>query len=177
MRYRREDGCRAWLSYAMLPLSKIESLLADEGSAEAVYDRFLTTNGQSLSPYANDQQLAVLRDAARQDAMPRMMLTMQQHSMGVIAWTDDTYPDAFHCLEDPPAFLFYQGDLTILRGKCISVVGSRSVSPSVLEATQKITRALSERGVVIVSGLAMGVDAAAHRGCLDGGSPTAAVLG
>lgn len=61
-------------------------------------------------------------------------------------------------------------------GKCVSVVGSRKASPQGVEVTQKICRELSQAGVTIVSGFAMGIDTAAHEGCLEGGSPTAAVL-
>ena len=108
--------------------------------------------------------------------MHDMMVTMRKLNAGVVAISDAEYPDALRHIPDPPAILFYRGQLDCLMGKCVAVVGSRSPPPRGEMATQSICRELSERGVTIVSGLAMGVDAAAHRGCLEGGSPTAAVM-
>ena len=78
---------------------------------------------------------------------------------------------------DPPALLFYRGNLDCLIGKCIAIVGTRKAAPNTLEATRKIACDLSNAGVTVISGLAMGIDTAAHLGCLDGASPTAALLG
>ena len=61
-------------------------------------------------------------------------------------------------------------------GKCIGIVGTRKAAPNTLEATQKIACELSNAGVTIVSGFAMGIDTAAHTGCLEGRSPTAALM-
>lgn len=176
MRYRREDGCRAWLIYGQLQPETLVNVLDEFGSAEAIYDRFLKDGGACLKPYVQEQLFEMLTAQSKPDAMHRMMVTMAKLGAGVVAISDYRYPDALRDLPDPPGLLFYQGDLDCLMGKCITMVGSRSASPASLAATEQIARELSRSGATVVSGLAPGIDTASHEGCLAGGSPTCAVL-
>ncbi len=177
MRYTREDGCRAWLTYGLFRADALHDLLEEYGSAEAIYDRFVRSGGAFLKDRAGENGVIKLEEQAGRDKMHEMLLTMQRLDMGIIAESDPGYPDSLRNMQSPPALLFYRGDLDCLMGKCIAVVGSRKASPQGIEVTKKICRELSASGVTIISGMAMGIDAAAHEGCLDGGSPTAAVLG
>lgn len=176
MRYTREDGCRAWLTYAQATSDVFLSILDTFGSAEAVYDQFQKDHGRCLKPYLPLAQIDLLREQADSDAMHRMMLTMQRLDMGIMGMDSSLYPAALHHLTDPPALLFYRGDPDCLMGKCIGMIGTRKAAPNTLEATQKIACDLSNAGVTIISGLAMGIDTAAHTGCLEGRSPTVALL-
>lgn len=177
MRYTREDGCRAWLTYGMFHADALHELLEEYGSAEAIYDRFTKSGGSFLKERAGEFGLTKLTEQAERGKMHEMLLTMKRLDMGIIAFGDANYPDSLRSMQSPPALLFYRGNLDCLMGKCIAVVGSRNASPQGIDVTHKICRELSASGVTIISGLAMGIDAAAHEGCLDGGSPTAAVLG
>ena len=177
MRYTREDGCRAWLTHAQVLSPVLHRILEDFGSAEKVYDQFMMDHGKCLQPYMAPAEIDFLREKAQPDAMHDMMVTMQKHNMGIIGMDDPGYPDTLRMIHDPPALLFYRGNLDCLMGKCIAIVGTRKAAPNTLEATRKIACELSNAGVTIVSGLAMGIDTAAHLGCLDGTSPTAALLG
>ena len=80
-----------------------------------------------------------------------------------------------HC--DPPPVLWTRGELADLARPAVAVVGSRAATPYALEVAQRLGEELAARDVVVVSGLARGVDSAAHRGSLAGGGPTVAVLG
>ena len=177
MRYQREDGCRAWLTYGQLKPEALAGLLAEMGGAEAVYDRFMRDGSGFLAPYATLQQRELLRDHASPEAMHEMMLVMRRLNLGILSMEDYSYPDALRAIADPPPLLFYQGNPDCLMGRCVAMVGSRRASPNILAVTRSIACELSRSGVTIVSGLAMGIDTAAHQGCLEGGSPTAAVLG
>lgn len=177
MRYSREDACRAWLTYGMFRADTLHELLDEYGSAEAIYDRFVSSGGTFLKQRAGEFSLTQLTEQAERDKMHEMLLTMQRLEMQIVAFDDPNYPASLRNMQSPPALLFYRGNLDCLMGKCIAVVGSRKASPQGLDVTRKICRELSSAGVTIISGLAMGIDAAAHEGCLDGGSPTAAVLG
>lgn len=87
------------------------------------------------------------------------------------------YPAALEDLTDPPAVLFAVGDLSLLDAEPkVAVVGARRPSPYGLEMSYELGRGLGAAGVVVVSGLALGIDAAAHRGCLDAGGRGIAVL-
>ena len=177
MRYTREDGCRAWLTYAMPRADALSALLEEFGSAEAIYDRFNAKGGEFLKKWINDYGLEQLAEHAPRERMHEMLVTMRKLNIGLLSPEDALYPDSLRNIQSPPALLFYRGDPECAMGKCVAVVGSRKASIQGIDATRKLCSELSSAGVRIVSGLAMGIDAAAHEGCIDGGSPTIAVLG
>lgn len=88
---------------------------------------------------------------------------------------DAEYPERLSNIPDPPPALYVQGDFS--EGSSVALVGSRKASPTGLNAARRIAQVLCERGVCVISGLALGIDAAAHQGALDGGGPTIGVLG
>lgn len=175
MRYTREQACLAWLSQGMIGGRRLKKLLDEYGSAEALYDAFQRDRGASLQNRISDYSLSLLRESASREKLHDMLVTMQRWNMGLVATTDDMYPESLRNITEPPYMLFYQGDLRAAEGKCITVVGSRSATIAGISATKSLCRDLSEQGVCIVSGLAVGIDAAAHEGCLGGGSPTIGV--
>ena len=177
MRYSREDGCRAWLTYGLIRADLLSDLLDEYGSAEAIYDKFVSSGSSFLKKYVRPYGIEKLTEQADKDMMHAMMLSMQKHEIHIIAQKDPGYPESLRNIQMPPALLFYRGNLDCLNGKCIAVVGSRKASPHGVEVTKKLCKELSLAGVTIVSGLAMGIDTAAHEGCLAGGSPTVGVLG
>lgn len=89
--------------------------------------------------------------------------------------SDARYPAALRATPDPPPWLFCRGDPTCLQGPAVAVVGSRRASHAGLAAATAIARYLAGAGYLVCSGLALGIDAAAHRSALDAGR-TAAVL-
>ena len=90
--------------------------------------------------------------------------------------TAKAYPKLLKHISDPPEILYCRGDITLLKTECFAVVGTRSMTPYGREATQQIVPGLT-RHFTIVSGLALGIDAVAHRATLDCGGKTIAVLG
>jgi DNA processing protein len=94
-----------------------------------------------------------------------------------IPWSDAAYPPALTTIPDPPMVLWVRGDPAALNAPSVAVVGSRAASPYGLAVSSELARDLTASDLVIVSGLARGIDSAAHRGALDGGGVTVAVLG
>jgi DNA processing protein len=90
---------------------------------------------------------------------------------------DASYPAALAAVADAPVVLWVLGDSTALDGRLVAVVGSRAASPYGLEAAGRLGEDLARAGVTVVSGLARGCDAAAHRGALAACGRTVAVLG
>lgn len=86
------------------------------------------------------------------------------------------YPPALLDLADPPAALFVRGDITVLGARAVAIVGARAASAYGLALAERLARDLAALGIVIVSGLARGIDAAAHRGALAAGGRTIGVL-
>ena len=90
---------------------------------------------------------------------------------------DDAYPALLREIIDPPLALHFRGDLSLLATPCVAVVGSRRASPYGINAATELARELAAAGVTVVSGLALGIDAAAHAAALDSSGRTIAVLG
>ena len=132
----------------------------------------------------------VLRDlvtARWPDATPRLstlradaaaaLERAQARAITAIAWSDPAYPAALTTIADPPPVIWTRGCSGSLSALSVAIVGSRAATPYALSVAAQLAGDLAARGVVIVSGLARGVDSAAHRGALAVGGITVAVLG
>ena len=95
----------------------------------------------------------------------------------VLTLADGDYPQSLLETPDPPALLYLRGRRELLARPGLAVVGSRNATPQGISNAEQFARAFSCAGLTIVSGLALGIDAAAHRGGLDGAGSTIAVLG
>ena len=84
----------------------------------------------------------------------------------IVTFTDAVYPPLLRQISDPPLLLYCEGDVELLQRHALAIVGSRSPTPSGAETAQAFAAQLARLGFVIASGLALGIDAAAHRGCL-----------
>jgi DNA processing protein len=87
------------------------------------------------------------------------------------------FPETLRQIPDSPLILYGRGDLDILSRRCVAIVGSRRASPNGMHMARSCAEALASQGIVVVSGLATGIDSAAHEGALIAGGRTVAVLG
>lgn len=94
----------------------------------------------------------------------------------ILLWTDTRYPALLREIPDAPALLYAHGDLSLLAGPCVAVVGSRKSSQAALDFAGRASAELSSAGVTVVSGLALGVDAVVHHEALRRTGSTIAVL-
>jgi DNA processing protein len=104
---------------------------------------------------------------------------LQEGGVRWVGRSEPEFPVLLHAIHDPPAGLFVRGgaDLALLRRATVAVVGARSCSPYGAQVARMLGRELAGAGLVVVSGLARGVDGEAHRGALEAGGVTIAVLG
>ncbi|MFH1430487.1 MAG: DNA-processing protein DprA [Candidatus Uhrbacteria bacterium] len=102
---------------------------------------------------------------------------MERDHIELILQTDSRYPALLTTIPDAPIALFVRGDATLLASRAIAFVGTRKCTQYGEIATRRIVEPLARSGTTITSGLAYGIDAAAHRACLDAGGRTIAVLG
>lgn len=108
----------------------------------------------------------------------RIQTYCQRNRIGLLFWQDDEYPLALRTLKDPPLLLYYKGRLPDFNRKlCIAVVGTRTMSEYGKRMAYKIGYELSAVGTVVVSGMALGVDAVAATGAIAAGGETVAILG
>jgi DNA processing protein len=108
---------------------------------------------------------------------PALRLAVERERLRVITLHDPGYPSLLREIVDPPLVLWAEGDRSLLARTSIAIVGSRRASPYSVNAAARLAADLARRGLVIVSGLARGIDAAAHSAALDAGGATTAVLG
>lgn len=170
----------AWLRLLLTPGVGLESarkLLAAFGLPEAVF-------AQPVSAW----QTAVGARAARAlDAVPedldaqvdRLLAWLAEgHDRHALTLGDPLYPAELLQMADPPLLLYVQGDVQALHHpRRLAIVGSRNPTPQGEANARQFAQALGQAGVCVVSGLALGVDGAAHEGALQGGGPTVAVVG
>ena len=105
----------------------------------------------------------------------RMQERLEAKGIEALTPVDEAYPGPLRSIPDPPPAVFVNG--VVPDTVSVALVGSRKASATGIETARALGFALSERGVCVVSGLALGVDAAAHEGALEGGGPTVGVLG
>ena len=100
----------------------------------------------------------------------------ESSGMGVLPWNDPRFPSCLLAIGDAPPVLWFRGLLETFNAPAVAIVGSRAASPPALATATQLAADLAAKGIVVVSGLARGVDSAAHRGALQSGR-TIAVLG
>lgn len=147
------------------------------GSADAVR----AASVQDLARVGCSQELAerVRRgpdDGARR-AIDRQIATILRQQVRVLTIVDPDYPERLRHIADPPALLYVTGTVLTPDEVAIAIVGGRRATAAGRLVTEEIARDLAASGVAVVSGLARGIDAAAHRGAVAGKGKTVAVLG
>lgn len=111
------------------------------------------------------------------DPLERELCELPRIGARLVRWNDEGYPPNLRHIADPPPYLFVRGPATLDDPKCIAVVGARAASEAGRRMAQRLAMELAAKGFTVVSGLARGIDGEAHRGALDGGGRTVAVMG
>jgi DNA processing protein len=134
------------------------------------------------SPADHWQQAAGIRKevsravpAADHLAVREAIAALEKTEARIVPLADSNYPPLLKTIHDPPALLYLRGQLP--PAEAMAIVGSRRSSECGRRLTSALSQQLAERGIGVISGLARGIDTAAHQGALDGGGYTAAVLG
>jgi len=165
-----------WLRLALAPgvgNTSLIRLLTAFGSPEAVLASGRSALAAHLSPAQCDALLAE-PDAALLDAT---LAWLAQPGNSLMTLADEDYPRALLEIADPPAVLYCKGQRALLNQPGLGIVGSRNATPQGVRDAEAFAHALSDAGLTIVSGLALGIDAAAHRGGLAGAGSSVAVIG
>lgn len=116
-------------------------------------------------------------DAATRTAIDREIDGIVRRRVTVLSCLDPAYPALLTTIADPPSLLYVSGDWRAEETCTVAIVGSRKATPQARVFTEQLSAELVAAGWTVVSGLARGIDAAAHRGALVGGGRTLAVLG
>jgi len=164
----------AWIELAQkhLPLRARFELLRAFGDPQSVLHATRAQLAKVVSQAAVDKLLAPV-DPAMHEAT---VAWLQRDEHGVLVWDDPDYPRSLLDIADPPPVLFHVGRRDILQGPALAIVGSRHATAQGRDTAREFARALAAAGLTIVSGLALGIDAAAHEGALHEAGSTAAVV-
>jgi DNA processing protein len=147
------------------------------GEVLAHPDRFAGAPGGKRGPLPA-RALSALRSGAARDEARQQWRRAEEEGLSLVTLGEPAYPEELAEIYDPPPMLFVRGRLSPGEGRrTVAVVGSRAATPTGLAFARSLARDLAEAGLSVVSGLARGVDTAAHRGALEGGGRTVAVLG
>ena len=171
-----EPGLASWLQLTITPglgAAAIRGMLREFGLPESVLSR----SRADLARYATPAALEALHSDDVAAAVRRAIEWVEQPQHFIVTLADTQYPRGLLEISDPPVLLYAVGRLELLQGASLAVVGSRNASAQGESNAESFARVLSESGLTIVSGLALGIDAAAHRGGLAGPGSTIAVLG
>ena len=171
-----DPGLASWLQLALTPglgPSTLRTLLREFGLPQAV----LARKRSELSRHVPASALEALDSQPLQDAVARALAWAAQPGRFVITLADEAYPRLLLETADPPPLLYARGRLELLQQPALAIVGSRNATAQGERNAEEFAKALSGAGLTIVSGLALGIDAAAHRGGLAAQGSTVAVLG
>lgn len=166
----------AWLTLSFAPGLTHDAfrqlLVAFQGPQE-----ILAASRAELSKVVPDRAVrAVLAEPPR-ELIEKTAHWLEDPLNHVVTLGDTTYPQALLEVGDPPPLLYAKGRVELLNAPAFAIVGSRNATQQGVAHAESFGRALSDAGLTIVSGLALGIDAAAHRGGLAGASSTIAVVG
>ena len=174
------------------------ALAATDGVGQLTFERLLTRHGSAgaaldavaaLSEGRADRELATMTETRLRPGLARRVRAAardprraprEMDALGGWLMTplDPDYPERLHAIEEPPLVLYGLGDSEVLHAEApVAVVGTRRTTATGRDLTTRIATRLAEAGAVVVSGLAMGVDGAAHVAALEARAPTIAVVG
>jgi DNA processing protein len=166
----------AWLALDLIPGlggDGLRSLLARFGTPSAI----LTQSSYLLASIVGQKIAHAIAAGPDPDKLASAKQWLTNDGNHLLTLADEDYPAALLQIADPPPVLYLKGQRSLLGNAGIAVVGSRNATPGGLLNAESFSSTLSQAGLTIISGLALGVDAAAHRGGLAGAGSSIAVVG
>jgi len=169
----------AWLQLSMAPglnPAALRRLLAAFGLPEAVVSQSFAALAEATNE-ATAKAVLAPPPADFPAQLDAVRAWRESPGNALVTLDDPAYPPLLLTMPDPPPLLYVKGRIELLHARSVAVVGSRSATPQGIEDATRFARAFSDAGLAVVSGLASGVDGAAHRGALQGSGSTVAVIG
>lgn len=170
------DEAASWVQLTLIPGlgdDSLRRLLAEFGSPEEVF----AASSLALTRIVKAPVVAAIGKGIDADALAPSLRWLAMDNHYLVTLGDAHYPPHLLEISDPPPVLYVVGRRELLSAPSLAVVGSRNASAQGAANAESFALALSQAGLTIVSGLALGVDAAAHRGGLCGAGSSVAVIG
>ncbi|MGN0536282.1 MAG: DNA-processing protein DprA [Eubacterium sp.] len=164
-----------WLQRALGEGAHINKIIEDFGSAKALYDANILEWRMSTALTAKQVNKLEETDI---NSVNEIIYTCRENNWQIIDYDDKSYPKMLKEIVNPPAVLYVDGELPDFdKYASMAIVGTRNAGDYAVKVTHIMSRGVADAGAVVVSGGALGVDTAAHRGALVSGGKTVAVLG
>ena len=170
------ENAAAWLRLSLLPGVPAEAALQLAARPEGLASLCDAGAGALMGLGLPEAPARALAGSAP-DWLPAALDWLDQPGHQLLTLADADYPPLLKQSRDPPLALFLRGERALIGQPHFAIVGSRNPTPQGTENARAFAEYLAGCGLVICSGLAAGIDAAAHRGALEAGAPTTAVLG
>jgi DNA processing protein len=170
------EDLAAWLRLSLTPGLGSESLrrlLADFGGPEPI----LAASRAQLARHVGDSVAAAIKQTGTDAALAAVAAWLEDPANQVVTLADAAYPAQLLQIPDPPPLLYVKGRVELLSRPSVAIVGSRNATAQGAANAEAFARTLSAAGLTVVSGLALGIDTAAHRGGLAETGASVAVLG
>jgi len=151
----------------------LRALLSQFGAPDQIY----STKLADLSKVVPEKVARKISAGPDPSVAAPVLEWLQQPGNYLLTLADAPYPQALLEIQDPPPVLYAKGRLELLNAPSLAIVGSRNATPQGEKNAREFAKALSDNGYCIISGLALGIDGAAHQGALEGRSSTIAVVG
>lgn len=171
-----EASLKAWLALSLirgLGGEGARRLLLEFGSPEAIF----SAPAKSLAQVVKREIAAEITLGIPDDSVAPAMAWLDDCNNHIVTLGDNDYPQSLLNIPDPPLLLYVKGGLDRLNITSVAVVGSRNATPQGIGNAEAFSRSLSDAGFCVISGMAHGIDAAAHRGALRGHGSSIAVVG
>lgn len=164
-----------WLQLCLGQGAHFRAIIEDFGSVQNLYNANIID--WKMSPSITAKQIDLLQKYDLSDA-EKIVETCNEKGYKIITIDDADYPEKLKNISNPPAVIYVDGEMCDFDSYAVvSVVGTRKASTYALKAAQIMCKGMAQCGAIIVSGGALGVDSASHKGALDSGGKTFAVLG
>ena len=171
-----ETAFLSWLAKEMLPADQLFTLITEYQSGEAIYQAVMRKDS-AITDILEEFRLKRLYSSGGEEKIKHYLELITCCGIQSITLLDSRFPEILKQITDPVSVLFYEGNPECLLNHTVGIFGSRRASYTGIKAAENISKNLSKNGIAVISGFAYGIDSAAHRGCLEGGSPTIAVMG
>lgn len=167
-----------WVWLSSIPgigARRFNQLIDQFGSPQAIWSA--SKRQLEMIPGIGGKTVSNILDKRYRDNLSTYMNRLKELGVGISCITDNNYPASLKIIHDPPFLLYVRGTLQDHGRKAIAIVGSRKATEYGKNMAYGLAYELACRGIIIVSGMARGIDTQAHKGALDAGGRTIAVLG
>ena len=165
-----------WLRLTLIPGIGGETqrkLLTAFGLPETIF----SAGRQALTSIVGDKAARLLLDTDNHPAVEQALVWSDAPGQHLVCLADPDYPQTLLQIPDPPTLLYVRGRLDLLNSAALAMIGSRNPTPQGSQNAERFAAALAQAGLTVTSGLALGIDAAAHRGALTASGNTVAFIG